>query len=187
MASRTRSRRRASGRSSSRNNSNQMPMVFGGLGVVVLIIIIAMANRGGGEVDADTDNESTKQPEKQSETRKPRVQLSDAQRGKTPDRPAPPLTQETLSAVSKLLAEAKALSDEGIKMRLGGDNRGCRAKQSQAKVKIDQLKSMIETQSLWQEEADMGDWAQPAEYVTLANIYIKIGRTQKTIRMQGGK
>jgi len=187
MASRTPSRRRAGGRSSSSQNSNQMPMILGGLGVVVLIIILVMANKGGGEEENDSDSQLTNQPAKQSKPAKTNLRMSEAVGGKTPDRPAPLLTQETLTKITELLAEAKAISNEGIKLTKSGSNPEGAAKQSEAKVKIDQLKAMIEEQSLWQEEADMGDWAQPAEYITLARIYATISRTQKTIRMNGGK
>lgn len=162
-------------------------MILGGLGVVVLIIILVMANKGGSEDQNNSSNEPAKQPAKQPEAPKTNLTMANAKGGKTPDRPAPPLTQATLTKVTELLAEAKALSNEGIKLTKSGSNPEGAAKQSAAKVKIDQLKAMIEEQSLWQEEADMGDWAQPAEYITLAKIYATISRTQKTIRMNGGK
>jgi len=165
-----------------------MPMIAAGVGVLVLVIfIMSSGGGGGGEPDQGSEDQSTSQPTTQSQPAPANVRLANAQSGKAPGRPAPPLTQETLSKVRSLLAEAKALSDDGIRLRKTGDNMGCRKKQSEAKVKIDQLKAMIETQSLWQEEAEMGDWAQPAEYVTLGRIYAKIGMTEKTIRMQGGK
>jgi hypothetical protein len=163
-------------------------MILGGLGVVALVIFLLTSGGGGGGGGEDESNDqSNRQPPQQSQPPTPSANMSSAQGGKAPGRPAPPLSQETLSKVRQLLAEAKTMSDDGIRLRKSGDNKGCRAKQSAAKVKIDQIKSMIETQSLWQEEAEMGDWAQPAEYVTLARIYVKIGTTEKTIRMQGGK
>ncbi len=165
-------------------------MILGGLGVAVLIVIIIMANRGGDDEEVNPDNQSTKQPGKQPAKQpepKTNLKMSEGVAGKTPGRPAPPLTQATLTKITELLAEAKAISNEGIKLTKSGNNPEGSAKQSEAKVKIDQLKALIEEQSLWQEEADMGDWAQPAEYITLARIYATISRTQKTIRMNGGK
>ena len=164
-------------------------MILGGLGAVVLglFLLTSGGGGGGGGDEEESNDQSNRQPPQQSQPPTPSANMSSAQGGKAPGRPAPPLSQETLSKVRQLLAEAKTMSDDGIRLRKSGDNKGCRAKQSAAKVKIDQIKSMIETQSLWQEEAEMSDWAQPAEYVTLARIYVKIGTTEKTIRMQGGK
>jgi len=163
-------------------------MILGGVGVLVLIMLIVMANGGGDDDDegGNTDNQSN-QPAKQPEAPAPKVQLGSAKAGKTPDRPAPALSQELLSKITGLYREAKAVSDEGIKLTKAGEREQGVAKQNEAKVKIDAIKAMIDDQLLWQEEADMGDWAQPPEYATLTNIYAKISRTQKSIRMNGGK
>lgn len=189
MASRTPSRRRAGGRSSSSQNSNQMPMILGGVGVLVLIIIL-VANSGGGggdEEGGNDDNQQTQQPAKQPEPAKVNVPAGTAKAGATPDRPAPPLTQDLLGKVTELYQQARALSDEGIKLTKSGEREQGVAKQMAAKVKIDQLKAMIDDQLTWQEEAEMGDWQQPAAYGSLTRLYAKISKTQKTIRMNGGK
>ena len=89
--------------------------------------------------------------------------------------------------MSALYSEAKALSDEGIKLQKSGEKMAGSAKQSAAKVKVDAIKDLIEVQSLWYEEADMDGWAIPGEYRAMNKIYAKLSRLEKTIRMNGGK
>lgn len=190
MASRTPTRRRAGGRSSSRpQQNNQMPMIIGGVGLLVLIIILVMVNSGGGDDDTnDTGgNAPAKQPASQPEKLRSNVPVSGGAAGKSPDRPAPALTQDTLNKMADLLAEAKSISNSGFALLKEGKNMAARTRQSEAKVKIDQIKALIEEPSLWYEEADMGDWSIPAEYVAMNKLYSKMSTLQKTIRMQGGK
>ena len=193
MASRTSSSRRAGssrtgGRSSSSQKNNQMPLMLGGAGVLVLIVILVLSNKGGGDDTNDSgSNPSATQPEKQSAAPSPELSMASAKSGKTPDRPAPALTQDTLNKMNELYAEAKAISDEGMKLLGQGNNMDSRTKQSEAKVKVDQIKSLIEAPSSWYEEADFGGWAIPAEYETMNKIYGKVSRLEKTIRMNGGK
>ncbi|MFT4842737.1 MAG: hypothetical protein ACI8UD_003398 [Planctomycetota bacterium] len=190
MASRTPTRRRAGGRSSSRSKqNNQMPMIIGGGGLLVLILILVMVNSGGGG-DETNDADGTapaKQPANQPEQSPSNVPVSSGSAGKTPDRAAPLLTQATLGKMQDLLIEATAISDAGMKMLGQGENMASRRKQSEAKVKVDQIKNLIEEQSGWFEEADMGGWSIPSEYVTMNNIYAKVSKLEKRIRMQGGK
>lgn len=160
-----------------------MPMIIGGVGVLVLIVILVMVNSGGDDKNDTGGNAPAKQPEKPRGS----VPLPGASAGNTPDRPAPPLTQDTLDKMAKLLAEAKAISNSGFALLKDGKNMEARTKQSEAKVKIDQIKALIEEPSLWYEEADMGEWSIPAEYVAMNRLYSKMSTLQKTIRMQGGK
>jgi hypothetical protein len=190
MASRTSTRRRAGGRSSSRRQqNNQMPMIIGGAGLLVLIIILVMVkSRGGGDDADDTGaNAPANQPATQPEKPRSNVAVSGGLPGKSPDRPAPTLTQDTLNKMSDLLAEAKSISNSGFALLKEGKNFEARTRQSEAKVKIDEIKALIEEPTLWYEEADMDDWSIPAEYVAMNKLYGKLSTLLKTIRMQGGR
>ena len=66
-------------------------------------------------------------------------------------------------------------------------NKEMEADMAAAKRKIDEAKLLLAAPSAWQEEADLEGWAMPAEYVTLANLYVRIAKYQKRIRMAGGK
>lgn len=166
-----------------------MPMIIGGVGLLVLIIILVMVNSGGGgdETNDAGGNTPPQQPATQLEQPRSNVPMSSGSAGKTPDRAAPLLTQATLGKMQNLLIEATAISDAGMKMLGKGENMASRRKQSEAKVKVDQIKDLIEEQSGWFEEADMGGWSIPSEYVTMNNIYAKLSKLEKRIRMQGGK
>ena len=92
-----------------------------------------------------------------------------------------------LQKANALVDEAKALNNDATRLRNAGDNRGARAKNSEAKRKIDAAIASIEAPSVWHEEAELEEWAMPAEYVTLGHLYGRISKLQKRIRMGGGK
>jgi hypothetical protein len=97
------------------------------------------------------------------------------------------LSAETLQKATDLLAEATALSNEGVKLRNAGDNNEeARKKQSAASDKVEALKALTKTQWAWQEEAELGEWALPAEYVALGNLYTKVSKIENQIRKGGG-
>lgn len=167
-----------------------MPMIIGGAGLLVLILILVMVNsRGGGGDDIDDPgaNAPAKQSANQPEKPRSNVAVSGGSPGKSPDRPAPTLTKDTLNKMADLLAEAKSISNSGFALLKAGKNIEARTRQSEAKVKIDEIKALIEEPSLWFEEADMDGWSIPAEYVAMNKLYGKLSTLQKTIRMQGGK
>ena len=149
--------------------------------IVMIVIYTRDSVKGGGGEPASPP------PRPSSGVQKPQPRMSAAKAGKTPDRPAPPLTAATLTRVRELLQEAKAISNDGVRERTAGNNMKARAKQSEAKKKIDELKLLIADASGWQEEADMGDWEQPGAYVTLGEIWSEMARLQKKIRMSGGR
>lgn len=200
MASRTPSRSgRSGGRSSSSSRGSsrgrtssggnkQMPMILAGVGVLGLVLyFVIVSQSSSGKGDSDKSSTSSKPaaaaPSKPST---PTVQLAGAAAGKTPTKPAPALTAEMLGQVQVLLDEATALQNKGATLRTGGDNQGARDVQSQAAEKLETLRTMIDKQLTWQEEADMEGWAQPAEYVTLGNLWTKIAKLEKAVRMGGG-
>ena len=164
-------------------------MIIGGVGLLVLILILVIANRGGG---GDEDNDGggdtpAKQPASQPQQQRSDVPVAGGAAGKTPDRPAPALSQATLGKMRDLLAEATEISNAGMKLRLAGENMPARKKQSEAKEKIDEIKNLIAGPSGWYEEADMGGWSIPGEYVTMNRLYAKLSKLEKQIRMQGGR
>ncbi|MBL8750144.1 MAG: hypothetical protein JNK78_13345 [Planctomycetes bacterium] len=201
MATRPTSSRSASSAGSSRSRSsgrgarggsggNAQPFVFGGIGLVVVIALIAMMNRGGnGSTQAGnaTAAEQAAKPAAQpaAPARTP-VKLEASKAGGPPKRPAPALTEATLQQARDLLATAKTLCNEGITARTAGDNTKARERQSLAKTKIDELKKLVAAASLWQEEAQLENWAQPAEYMTLEKLLGELGPLEKRVRMGGG-
>ena len=165
-----------------------MPLVLGGVGALLLVLLLFAMNSGS---DTDTTGSSEQPDQQQRQAPKPRkstpLKQGAAQAGKTPGRPAPPLTTAMLQKANAIIDEAKALNNEGTRLRNAGDNRGARAKQSEAKRKMDEVLEYLEVPSLWHEEADLEGWAMPAEYVTLGNLYGRIATYLKRIRMGGGK
>ena len=165
-----------------------MPIIIAA-GAAVLVIALLIANSGGGDGEGDGDGGQTPAAQTPKNTPKPTpssLGRSSAQAGKTPDRPAPELPQATLDKANGMLAEAKALYNEGVKLRNAQQVPQARAKQSEAAVKIEQITTLLDGPLTWQEEAEMDDWAQPAEYVTLARLYGKVSKLEKRVRMAGG-
>lgn len=168
-----------------------MPMIVGGVGALLVVLVLVILNSRAGD-DGDQGNvqqAAPRQPAKPvaAAPQPTDLKMANASAGKTPDRPAPTLTRDMLQKANVMVDAAKALNNEGTRLRNSGDNRGARAKQSEAKRKLDEAIKFLEAPSAWQEEADLEGWAMPAEYVTLGNLYVRIAKYQKRIRMGGGK
>jgi hypothetical protein len=166
-----------------------MPLVLGGVGLVVVVVVLVMMNSGGGGGGAQQPAAPPQAPgaAPASQPKAAPVQLAAAKAGKAPARPAPPLTQAMLDQVRSLTASASALYNDGVKARSAGDNAAARERQAAAKDTLDQLQTLLQAPLLWQEEAQMEGWAQPAEYITLEREYGAAMTLTKKIRMGGGK
>ena len=167
-----------------------MPMILGGVAALgALVALIVFSQQSGGDEGGAAQQPAPTKRSAPASTATPttRLKTGAARAGKTPARPAPTLTAEMLQKANALVDEAKALNNDGTRLRNAGDNRGARAKNSEAKRKIDAAIASIEAPSVWHEEAELEEWAMPAEYVTLGHLYGRISKLQKRIRMGGGK
>lgn len=192
-SSRARGNARSTARTPSRSGStggSQQGMIIGGIAVVVVIALVLLMRGGGGSTAADNADKATaKEPTKAATPASSGgapVALASAKAGKPPGRPAPPLPAATLQQLNDLIAKAKELYGEGVKARTAGDNTGARQKQSEATRLLEQWRTLIKPQLDWQEEAQMDDWAMPAEYVTLEKMYVPYQDLVKRVRMGGG-
>ncbi|HEX5050862.1 MAG TPA: hypothetical protein VFZ65_03740 [Planctomycetota bacterium] len=180
MASRTPSRGRSGGRSTQSSSSSQ-PLIFGGIGLVVVVALVVMMNRKGADAGT-TPGANTPAAAKPAAA----APLAAAKTGKNPTRPAPTLTAEMLEQVRSSRKVAEGLYNEGVTARTAGDNATARDKQTQAKAALEKLESMLEAPLRWQEEAQLGGWAQPAEYVSLEKEYGAVMNLTNRIRKGGG-
>ncbi len=155
--------------------------------LVWLLLVFADGGIGGVEVEVEVLPAAPKVAAPAPHVPRTDLEMSSARRGKAPDRPSPTLTQKMLQAAAAHIQAAKELNNEGVKLRNAGDNRGARAKQSEAKGKIDEAVQVLEAPAAWQEEADLEGWAMPAEYVTLSKLFGQIAKLEKRIRMSGGQ
>lgn len=168
--------------------SNPLPLILGGLGLLVVVIVLVVMSQSGGKggatpAPAKPPAANGKQPHVPAATSVP---TGSAKAGKTPTTPPPALTQDTLQKAASLLDEAKTLCNDGVRLRNSGDSTGASAKQSEAKVKIDAIKSLLAAPLRWQEEADLEGWAMPAEYTALGTFYGSVSSLEKKVRMSGG-
>ena len=72
-------------------------------------------------------------------------------------------------------------------MRTSGDNRGARAKATEANNKLKEAFAPLDEQSLWHEEAEFEGWAMPSEYVQLGHLYFHSAKLEKMVRLNGAK
>jgi hypothetical protein len=162
-----------------------------GIGVVAAAAIGFFALSGGSKKPATTQQPSTP-ASTPAATPAPTpasspLQLQSAKQGKTPKEPAPALTQATLQELSALLDKVTTLRNESVTARAGSsDNQTARAKMSEAYDLLQQWQQKVDAPLRWQESAQMDDWAQPAEYVTLEKLYAKFQRLNNEVRRGGG-
>lgn len=168
-------------------------MLLGGGGVLAVVVLLVAMNSGGGDGDktaaptpAEKPNPPAAAPAAAPAAKPAAAPASAPRAGKPPAKPAPTLTAETLQQARQLLQQAKGLCNEGITARVAGNNTEARTKQSAASDKIEALKAMTKTNWDWQEQAEFGEWAMPAEYVALGDIYTEVGTLENKIRKGGG-
>jgi hypothetical protein len=183
------SRSRVSARQAPAADSSQKFMLFAGIGVAVLIAVFVMMSDGGSKAAAD----DTRKPSQANPVSAPAAVpsappvTSTARAGKTPAEPPPVLSAATLGQARELEAKMKSYYNEGVNARTSGDNAMARDKQALAKQTYDEIEKLLQPALLWQEKADLNDWAQPAEFVELARFYNGVAALNKRVRMGGGK
>ncbi|MCA8953461.1 MAG: hypothetical protein KDE27_28370 [Planctomycetes bacterium] len=164
-------------------------MIMIGAAAVAIVVVIFLIMPGGGDDSGKTSGGDSKPAvaDKSTPLQAQPASAGTAKTGKTPARPAPPLSQETLTKLDELLAAAKVHYNAGVTARNAGNNAEARAEQAKAKEQLDQWEQLVEAQLRWQEEAEMEEWAQPAEYDLLTRRYPQFSKLQKSVRMGGGK
>lgn len=166
-----------------------MPLLIGVGAAVVVGLAIVLTRNGDKPADQGTPTPAVAKP---AETSKPapaasNLQMSTAKAGKTPTTPPPALTPATLQELDVLLGQIKALRNEAVTARQGsGDNQGARAKMSEAYKLCVQWQQKVDAPLRWQENAQMEDWAQPAEYVTLEKLFAGFQKLNNEVRKGGG-
>lgn len=165
-----------------------MGLLIGGAAALLVVGLIVFSQMNNGSDGGNkNDKPGTQTQTEQKSSTLPKVALGDARSGKPPAKPAPELTVETLQKLQAMLDDAKLLINDGKRARTGrGDNQAARAKMGEASALLRQWEQMIAAPLLWQEDAEMEDWAQPAAYVTLSKMYDKFAKYQKEARMGGG-
>lgn len=165
-----------------------MVMVGAAAIAIVIILVVMMRNPGKDENEnSDVQKPAVTQPDGNKTSPDSSPPKGRPRTGGTPDRAAPALTNETFTRLDEILADAKKHYNEGVTRRNAGDNTGAREAQAKAKTLLDQWENLIRGALDWQEEADMDDWAQPAEYEILTRKYTSFSSLQKMVRMGGGK
>jgi hypothetical protein len=165
-------------------------MVMVGAAAIAIVVVLVIMMRGGGEEDGKKGAADDTKPAASEKSATPvaiSVGTGKAKAGGTPKRPAPALSTETLGKLDQLLAEAKTHYNDGVTKRTDGDNAGAREAQAKAKEVLEQWENLVKPQLQWQEEAEMEEWAQPAEYDLLTSKYAPFSSLQNMVRKGGGK
>lgn len=180
---RTRTRAR-SAPSSSSSSAQTLVLVVGAAAVVGFLLVMS----GNKSPDQGTKPTATSTPAAAPAAPTPVVSVpaGSAKAGKTPLRAAPPLSQETLGKLSQLEAQATELFNESVNLRNGGDAMKAREAAGRAKDVLDQWNRLVEPNLLWQEDAQLGEWSQPAEYIQLEKLFGAYQTLNNKVRKQGG-
>lgn len=188
MAARPASRSARSARPapSSGSNSSNTAMLLGGVGLLVVIGLVVVL--GGGKKDGDNAAAAaTKPPVAAPAAATPTpTPASAAKAGKTPTKPAPALSAAVLADARTLLADAKALSNEGVQARNAGNNELARQKQSAASDTVEAIKATTAANWAWLEEAELEGWSMSGEYADLGKLYTDLLNLENRIRKGGG-
>lgn len=176
-------------RPAANSGNNSQFLVLGGVAVLVVIVLVVTM---GGESQQVSKSPGSNVPAAPAQAATPsapppKAVSSSAKAGKTPTKPAPTLTAAMLQEARDLEAKMKAFYNEGSTARTAGDNLKAREKQASAKEVYDQIEKLLTPALAWQEEAELNDWAQPAEFVELTKLWSSIAKLSKMVRMGGGK
>jgi hypothetical protein len=160
-------------------------MLLGGVGLLVVIgLVVAL---GGGKKDGDNAAAAATKPAAAPAAPTPTpTPASAAKAGKTPTKPAPALSAAVLADARTLLADAKALSNEGVQARNAGNNELARQKQSAASDTVEAIKATTAANWAWLEEAELEGWSMSGEYADLGKLYTDLLNLENRIRKGGG-
>ena len=161
-----------------------MPLVLVAVAVVVAVVLLS---QGGGTRAASPAAQPAAAAKSQPAATPTPLPKAAAKQGKPPSTPPPPLSEATLQELNDLLSRIKALRNEAVQKRSGqGDTQGAKATMEQAHKLLEQWQQTVQPQLRWQENAQMEDWAQPAEYVALEKLFGVYQRLNNEVRKGGG-
>ena len=179
-------RRPSSRASSSASGGNQG--LFIGIGVVAVIAVVAVfmmgggggksggEGAGGGAAAAGTPSNgatggssaaSAPDPVPSSDATLP---AAEAKPGKTPTKAAPAITQAALDEANLHYRNAVELWNKGTKARDAGDSTVYTDSLKEAFDEMEALRDALRDQTDWLDEADLEDWAIPADYEGLRRL-----------------
>ena len=174
-------RRSGRGRTGSDSSSGNPLLLFGGLAaaglVVGLVFLIGGGSGGAGKGGTDASPAKPASASPQSGTPPSSSPSGGAPKaGKTPDRPAPTIDPASLALAQQHYDTAKDKVNEGERARQSGDSGTYTAALQVAFQELESQRDALRPFTDWLEEADMGDWALPAEYTALQR---KLGEYDK--------
>jgi hypothetical protein len=161
-------------------------VVFGGLALVLVIAWAAMASgskapsgKSGSQTSTKTDDTTTNQS---TATAPQPLPASAPRAGKTPDRPAPPLTAELFAELDAHYEVAKNHWNDALRAKNVGDH-GTFADEAHAGWDaIEKLENAMSDQTYWLEEADLSGWELPGSYVTLQEKLATFDKLRQRIK-----
>jgi hypothetical protein len=169
---RTSGTRGSSSRAPARPAQSSVPpglIVAGAIIVLVAAYIAFTSGGGGGESTAAANQTKPPAPVVKQEAPKPKstAELGTAKAGKTPKRPAPAIDTKVYEKTDGWYDQSRKLFEDGQKLRDKGDSAAFQKKMHEAWDLMELIGPALETYTTWEEEANMADWAVPAEYDAL--------------------
>lgn len=148
-------------------------MWIGGAVVLAFIgVLVAMNMKGDGQANASTKDAPKKSQPAETKTPAKKMAVPSAtteadKPGKSPDRAAPAIPASVWTETAALFQTAKDKWNEGQTARKAGEVQHYKDAVNEAWQAMEQLSAKIEPYASWFEEADMGGWAMPGDYVRL--------------------
>jgi hypothetical protein len=139
--------------------------------LLVVVLIFALATGGGG-----SGTEAAESPRGDATGVEPSVPASapaagltggTPREGETPERSAPPIQEADLARAQQHYENAKQKWNEGQRARSSGDHETYVTATKEAFEEMEKQRDALRPYTDWYEEADLGDWAMPAEYGAL--------------------
>ena len=101
--------------------------------------------------------------------------------GKTPDRPAPEISEADLQKAEQFYAEAKKLDIQARKAQKAGDNSAFNRLINDSWDKLEAVGPVLKPYNDWFELADLEDWAIPGSYLRYEKRIAKIDKLRGRI------
>lgn len=144
-------------------------MILAGAIIVLVAAYVGFNSGGGGDPTPPAEQPKAAQPAAKQEAPKPKpvVEAGSAKAGKPPKRPAPAIDERVYEKTDAWYDQARKLFEDGQKLRDKGDSNAFQKKMHEAWDIMEQIPPALDSYTTWEEEANMGNWAVPAEYDAL--------------------
>lgn len=183
--------RRPRRRASSSSQGNQAAIIGGVAGVALVVVLVFVLSRGGSDAAAATSTPPAAggappaADARGTRAEDPDLSGGTERAGKTPDRPAPSIAAADMQRAEEHYRAAVEKWNDSQRSRNAGDQTAYAQALDDAFEELQKQREALRTYTDWFEEADLGDWAMPAEYDVLQqklDVYDRLYQRVKKLK-----